>query len=137
VSEEFLHLFRRIEETHRSMISQKPERNIQAVKEIIEERFDDCTLSTTSIAGILKMSPVYLGKLFRDHCGQSISEYLTDLRMAKARDLLSRTDTTVKELARKVGIENPRFLFAKFKQHYGATPSQYRLRAATARIPQG
>lgn len=119
------------------MASQKPERNIQAVKEIIEEHFGDCTLSATSIAGMMKMSPVYLGKLFRDHCGQSISEYLTDLRMARARDLLSCTDVTVKELARRVGIENPRFLFAKFKQHYGATPSEYRLRAATARLPRG
>jgi two-component system, response regulator YesN len=127
----FLLLFLRIEEAQKSQASQKPERNIQAIREIIETHHGDCTLSTTSIAGMMKMSPVYLGKLFRDHIGQSISEYLTGVRMAKARELLTCTDCSVKELARRVGIDNPRFLFAKFKQHYGATPSQYRLRAAT------
>ena len=127
----FLLLFQRIEETQKSQISQKPERNIQAVRDIIEEHFSDCTLSTTSIAGMMKMSPVYLGKLFRDHCGQSISEHLTGVRMAKARELLCCTDCTVKELARRVGIDNPRYLFTKFKQQYGATPSQYRLREVT------
>jgi two-component system, response regulator YesN len=132
VSDAFCALFQRIGETQKSQNAQKPERNVQAVRDIIEARCGDCTLSATSIAGMMRMSPVYLGKLFRDHCGQSISEYLTSVRMEKARELLRGTDCTVKDLASRVGIDNPRFLFTKFKQHFGVTPSQYRLGAATA-----
>jgi len=133
VTAAFLGLFQGIQDTQRMQASGRLERNIQAVRDIVEGRYGDCTLSATSIAGMMRMSPVYLGKLFRDHCGESISEYLTGVRLGKARTLLSESDITVKELARRVGIDNPRFLFTKFKQRYGATPSQYRLRSATSR----
>jgi two-component system, response regulator YesN len=132
VREAFLALFERIEAAQKSQITNKPERNIQAVREIIDARYGDCTLSAAGIAQTMRMSPVYLGKLFRDHCGQSISEYLTAVRMEKCRELLGEDACTVKEIARRVGIDNPRFLFTKFKSLYGVTPTQYRLRRARA-----
>jgi len=116
--------------TQKEFSSHKSDQNIQMIKEIIHSRYQDPNLCSGIIAGTMKMSPVYLGRLFRRHCGISLYEYLVEVRLEKSRELLGNTRKTVKDIAREVGIESPRYFFTKFRKRFGFTPTQFRLKEA-------
>lgn len=108
---------------------QKEDRNrliVDAIKEIIEKNFSDITLSLQSIASMLKMSPAYVGRIFRQYERESVGDYLTGYRLEKARELLRDSDYTVKEIADFLGFSNPSYFITLFKKKYGATPKEYR-----------
>ena len=56
----------------------------------------------------------------------SIGEYLKNLRMQKAGELLETTSLNVKEVAAAVGMRDQSHFVRAFKKSYGLTPSQYR-----------
>ncbi len=62
--------------------------------------------------------------LFRKLFGKSIFEYLSELRMEHARQLLLDEAMLVTEVARTVGYKNPNHFSAAFKKHYGISPSE-------------
>lgn len=118
-----------------SLVTDKSRRNVERVKEIVGERYRDPGLCATGIAGELRMSPVYIGKIFRDACRCSIAEYVTSYRLERARALLASTDRSLKQIAVDVGIDRARFLFTKFRERFGATPTAYRRRSL--RVSEG
>jgi YesN/AraC family two-component response regulator len=128
VGERFGELFDAVCATQRSLVSEKSRRNVQLVKEVVAARYREPGLCVAAIADSMRMSPVYLGKIFRDACHCSIAEHITTVRLERTRELLELTSCTVKEIACEVGIDRARFLFAKFRERYGATPTAYRLR---------
>lgn len=112
---------------------QKEDRNaliVYAIKEIIEKNFSDITLSLQSIASLLKMSPAYVGRVFRQYEQVSVGDYLTGYRLEKARDLLTNSDYNVKEIADYLGFSNASYFITLFKKKYGATPKEYRVNAS-------
>ncbi|TLS48944.1 AraC family transcriptional regulator [Paenibacillus antri] len=103
---------------------------VDAVKEIIEKNLTDITLSLQSIATSLKMSPAYVGRVFRQYENMSVGDYLTGYRLEKARELLSNSDYTVKEIADYLGFSNASYFITLFKKKYGTTPKDFRVNAA-------
>ncbi len=69
---------------------------------------------------------IYINRVFKKYYGQSISSYLTDLRLGYAEIALSTTGDTVESISRQYGFSSPTFFFKKFKEKYGVTPNQYR-----------
>lgn len=67
--------------------------------------------------------------LFRERYRMSPMQYLTRLRMEKARELLSTTDWSVKEIARRVGIANAVYFSALFRHNCAMTPMEWRNKA--------
>ena len=77
----------------------------------------------------------YLGvsryrELFRECTGVSPIDYVIRLRIARACDLLSRTDTSIAEVAESVGYENRHHFHNTFKRFMGMTPGEYRRQKA-------
>ncbi|KAI7262055.1 hypothetical protein KC345_g9565 [Hortaea werneckii] len=108
-----------------------PERNeliIGTVKEVIEQKFADLNLSQQSIAANVKLTSAYLGKLFKDSCGVSITEYINDVRLRHAQDLLLQSDYTIAEIMDKCGYANQSYFFRLFKTRFGTTPKDYRIK---------
>ncbi|MEI2400647.1 MULTISPECIES: helix-turn-helix domain-containing protein [Paenibacillus] len=108
-----------------------PERNeliIGTVKEVIEQKFNDLNLSQQSIAANVKLTSAYLGKLFKDSCGVSITEYINDIRLRHAQELLLQSDYTISEIMDKCGYANQSYFFRLFKTRFGTTPKDYRLK---------
>ena len=75
------------------------------------------------------MSAAYLCRIFRQAQGVSLPDYLNAVRMRAAAKLLTETEEKVRDIARKVGVENSQYFFVLFKQEMGETPGEYRKRS--------
>lgn len=72
------------------------------------------------------INPIYLGQLFHKEKGISFSEYLNQLRLEKAKDLLLHTHEKAGKIGKKVGYADPTYFYKQFKKHCGVTPNEYR-----------
>ncbi|MBR6477315.1 MAG: helix-turn-helix transcriptional regulator, partial [Lachnospiraceae bacterium] len=71
-------------------------------------------------------SPYYFSKIFKEATGENFIEYLTNLRMVKAKELLTQTDCSIKEICVKVGYSEPNYFSRSFKKNVGVTPTEYK-----------
>ncbi len=78
---------------------------------------------TAQVAGI---SVGYLSKLFKREMGVSFNEYLTQIRLDKSKELLERTNMTIKEIALHVGYPDEKYYSKLFKKVTGIKPTDYR-----------
>ena len=82
-------------------------------------------LSMDSLAANVGLERSYFSVLFKEKTGMSPYQYLTALRIRKARILLRETDTGVARIAEAVGMD-PRNFARLFKEETDETPLQYR-----------
>jgi len=92
----------------------------------IGEQFMNEDLTLTDVCGHLYMSTSYFSSLFKQHTGTTFVEYLTRLRIDRAKQLLSITSHKTYEIALKVGYGDPHYFSVIFKRHTGMTPKEYR-----------
>ncbi|MBP0981008.1 MAG: helix-turn-helix domain-containing protein, partial [Oscillospiraceae bacterium] len=92
----------------------------------ISEGYADDILSAQHIADEMGMNHVYLGRLFRESTGISISEAINRVRVEKAKQLLIGTDDSVENIARQVGFNNVKYFFVVFKGIENTTPKKFR-----------
>ncbi len=83
-------------------------------------------LTNAEIAARFHYHPNYIGSLIKQYTGHPLHQYVKNLRIAKAADLLASTDTPVGEIATLCGFYDASHLTRCFKQATGATPQQYR-----------
>jgi len=95
------------------------------LKQYIDEHYDE-DISLDILARIADYSPQYISTLFREVLNVSFSDYLTQLRLAKAAELLHRQSLSIKDISIKVGYRNVQYFSTRFKARYGVTPVQYR-----------
>lgn len=74
----------------------------------------------------MNVHPGYLHRIFRTHTGQTLTDYLNQLRMEKARMLLGQGEIPVAEIADYVGISSRQYFHLLFKKYSGCTPIEYR-----------
>jgi YesN/AraC family two-component response regulator len=90
-------------------------------------------LSLESIAARIPASPSHLSRLFKKETGEALTEYITRLRVEKAKELLTDTDMPAYEVAETVGFNDPAYFSLVFKKHTGQSPHRFR----GAAIPSG
>lgn len=78
------------------------------------------------IAQEMGVSYSSLRKLFKEHTGFAPATYQQSLRLQRAKELLTTTDQSIKEIAYRLNFESPDYFSAKFKSQTGITPSEYR-----------
>lgn len=83
-------------------------------------------ISLDSAAEAAGISPGRLSRLFVEETGRGFSEFLTDIRMDRARELLSRPDISIKEAAAASGYPDANYFARLFKKETGLTPSAFR-----------
>ncbi|MHB1454102.1 MAG: response regulator transcription factor [Saccharofermentanales bacterium] len=83
-------------------------------------------LSLKTIAADLKLSPAYLGQLFRDETGKHFSNYLTEVRLNASRVLLLETDLKIMEILYRTGISSQSYFNRVFRKAYGLSPLDFR-----------
>ncbi len=98
----------------------------QAVEEI-ERHFTE-PLTVSELAARFHVEVCWFSRLFRRQMGVSPQQYLINVRMAKARELLGTTDCSVGEVARLAGYDNPLYFSRVFSKWYGCSPREYRRR---------
>lgn len=83
-------------------------------------------LTIQQIAEELGVSYSNLRKLFKEYTGLSPATYQQELRLLRAKELLSTTELSIKEIAYRLNFENPDYFSAKFKAKMGLKPSEVR-----------
>ena len=95
------------------------------VQDYLETNFY-LNITRVSIAGALHLHPATLSRLVRKRTGLGINEYLSNLRMEHARQLLEEDTLTVDEIADQCGYEYTSYFIRKFRQFYSESPFRYR-----------
>lgn len=84
-------------------------------------------VNNASLSRVFGFVPAYLSKIFRAHTGVSPGQYLTDLRIRRAKELLLQNPGYMsKEVALMVGYTDPLYFSRIFKKETGISPSEYR-----------
>lgn len=108
--------------------SQRNEVLMAAIQEIIETKYADVNLSLQEIAEVMRMSPTYIGKMFKKRYGQSVAEYINETRLRNAVHYLEDNKYNINDIIEKVGFGNRSIFFRLFKNKFGTTPKEYRIR---------
>ncbi len=99
---------------------------IDKAKLYIEEHFTESDISLERIAGQIQMSVSYFSLEFKKTVGKTYIEFLTELRIRRAKELLLGTALKISEISEMVGYENSTYFNYLFKQNTGYTPGQFR-----------
>ena len=94
--------------------------------EFIDQNYMDEELSLNKAAHVANVSANHFSALFSQNMGQTFTEYLTGLRMSKAKELLRCTAMRSSEIAGEVGYKDAHYFSYLFKKTQGITPSEYR-----------
>lgn len=112
------------DETH--CLEQTKESIILKTKEYIDNHFTDVSLSISELAQISGFSEVYFRKLFKLQYHMSPSQYITEMRISKAKQLLEYRFLTLDECAVQIGFLTVQYFCRVFKRITGMTPTEYR-----------
>ncbi|GFN29889.1 AraC family transcriptional regulator [Paenibacillus xylaniclasticus] len=97
---------------------------LERVRLWMEEHYmEDITIET--LAGGAQLSPKYFADLFKKTYGVSALDMLLDIRMAKAKQLMLRSELRLRDIAHEVGYEDEFYFSRKFKRTYHISPSEY------------
>ncbi|WP_342046479.1 helix-turn-helix transcriptional regulator [Bacillus sp. OTU530] len=83
-------------------------------------------IQISELADSLAIDRTYLHRLFKQELGMSPKDYLTEVRIRKAKELLTNTDYPINTIAQSVGYEDPQQFSKVFKQNTNLTPSSFR-----------
>ncbi|MGI5936885.1 MAG: helix-turn-helix transcriptional regulator [Oscillospiraceae bacterium] len=104
---------------------------VSSVKAYMHRNFSR-RLTLMEMAEHVRLNPQYLSVLFKKETGKSIVDYLTDIRIDRAKALLRDTNISILEIAGAVGYMDARYFSRVFKQRVGLRPTEYRKTALKA-----
>ena len=100
---------------------------IQQAKEYMKLKYTISDLTLDKVASTVNISPNYFSSLFNQETGMTFIEYLTNLRMEKAKDYLRCSNRRITEIGFLVGYQDSHYFSYIFKKTQNCTPSEYRL----------
>jgi two-component system, response regulator YesN len=107
--------------------------DVDKAKKFIKGNYKDVSLSLKSISKHINMSACYFSVIFKKETGITYINYLTNIRVEKAKDLLLNSDLKVYEVAYEVGYDNPTYFSTLFKKLTGISPFDYKKQILTPR----
>ena len=96
--------------------------------EIIRNNFDNEQFGVKEAARIFGVSRSHLHRRLKKLTGKSVSQFIRELRLEKAMELLQKDMATVSEIAYSVGFHSPTYFNTCFKERYGFTPGEAKIR---------
>ncbi|MBB3697072.1 helix-turn-helix domain-containing protein [Flammeovirga yaeyamensis] len=96
------------------------------VRIIIEKNLSEVEFSIPELAKELDMSNIQLYRKMKTETGMPPVEFVRNIRLQKALDLLKTSDLNISEIAYEVGFNDPQYFRKSFKKQFGQTPTQYR-----------
>lgn len=98
---------------------------ISIVKDFVNKNYSShITLET--LADIVFLAPAYLSNLFKQETGINFVDYVTNVRIDVAKDLLKNSQKTIKEIALHIGYRDEKYFSKIFKKNVGIKPTEYR-----------
>jgi signal transduction histidine kinase/ligand-binding sensor domain-containing protein/DNA-binding response OmpR family regulator len=99
---------------------------ITNVLEYINKNISDSNLSVENLAEELLLSRSKLYRKIKALTGDTATEFIRNVKLEKAKELLVKTDFTVSEISYKVGFSSPSYFTKCFKNHFGVIPKEIR-----------
>ena len=101
-------------------------RNMHQVKIFIDTHFANPDLMLGEVAAEANLSPSYFSTVFSHEFGESYKDYITRLRMERAKELLLTTNLKCSEIAYQSGYNDPHYFSHVFRKNIGLPPQQFR-----------
>lgn len=98
---------------------------INIVIKYIEESYAH-SVSLEKVAEVVGLNPVYLSYLFKKIKKVNFSEYLNEVRLKKAEELLTNSTLKIGEISEQIGYKDARYFSSLFKKRTGMSPNEYR-----------
>jgi two-component system response regulator YesN len=99
---------------------------VQEAKSLIAKHFTESGFGLDQVCEMIGVSPSYFSSTFKREIGISFVQYLTTMRMTRAKELLVKSEGKTYEIAQAVGFTEPNYFSFCFKRYEGVSPSQYR-----------
>lgn len=99
---------------------------LERAKACIEEHLSDPELSLSLVSQELNITPTYFSAFFIREMGMGFNEYVTGLRMEKAKKLLDETNEKVSRIAEACGFRSASYFIVVFRKQMGISPNEYR-----------
>ena len=121
-----------LEESARSVVTKVNNYNNKSIKlilrkavEYLHEHYHE-PITLNEVAEHTHVSTYYISRMFKKEMGKNFVDYLNELRIEKAKELLKDVRYKTYEVAEKVGIPDAHYFSRLFKKYVGITPTEYR-----------
>jgi len=118
--ERIVHVIKSIRELQKKKIN----RVIVNAKLFIDENFTD-EITLEEVSKVVCVSPQYFSRLFKEETSENFIEYLTKVRIDRAKELMKNSNLSIKEICYKTGYADPNYFSHIFKKTEKLTPSEY------------
>lgn len=102
------------------------EKLVNEVIAYIRDNFSDNSLSLKSIAERFDITPQYVSTLFKKHTSENIKDFISQIRLEKAKEYLADSSLTTSQIAEMLGYADEKGVIRLFKKCEGITPGSYR-----------
>lgn len=99
--------------------------SIELIKKYIREHLED-DLNRKKLAALVYLSPDYLSHVFSERTGESLSTFILNERIKKAKELLLFSQKSIRDIALSSGFPNISYFSRQFKSLTGKTPQEFR-----------
>lgn len=98
---------------------------IRQIKDYLSAHYNE-PVSLEALSARFYMNPNYISQLFKQETGKTLTNYLSQIRMDRAKQYLQDPSKRINEIAALVGYQSPQTFAAVFKRYCGVTPREYR-----------
>ncbi|RKN74187.1 AraC family transcriptional regulator [Paenibacillus ginsengarvi] len=84
-------------------------------------------ISLSSVSAHFHLHPSYISRMFKEHTGKTVNDYMHELRIARAATLLMASEMSISDICLEVGYDNYRTFARVFREHHQMSPSDYRM----------
>ncbi len=112
-----------------SQASSQYARMIRQATEYIDHHYMDLSMSLNKVAAQVNHSASHFSAVFSQETGTTFKEYLTEIRIKKAKELLRMTTMRSAEISYQIGYNDPHYFSYVFRKNTGLTPSEFRFQA--------
>jgi len=126
VRHRFLEFYRGFLEFLNSKKDSRKEEIVNCIIEYVKSHYHDPNLTVEVLAEQVSLSPNYIRTIFKDHTNESLSAFIVNTRLEKARELLETTDCPANKISEMVGFQSSGYFYVNFRKYSGKTPNEYR-----------
>ncbi|MDR1901061.1 MAG: helix-turn-helix domain-containing protein, partial [Treponema sp.] len=119
-------IFNAVIEFRESRVGGRYQMVVLKAKDFIDHHYSDQDISLHTTASYVAISPNHLSTVFSQEMGETFTEYLTNVRIEKAKHLLAATGMKSVDIACETGFSDPHYFSFIFKKHTGLSPREYR-----------
>lgn len=96
------------------------------IREYIEKNYGDSSLNLKKCGEEMFLSPNYISSILKKETGRTFVEYLNEVRIARAKELLMEPESKVYEVSAMVGFTHPTYFSSVFKKATGLSPKEFK-----------